>query len=135
MLKQIQLLKQMDAKYRWPVGILAGGLLTGLLQLAVPGTGLLLIVAVLFLLLGPGMAFVRLLRLSDWTVELMLGISLSLVMDTMTAALALYTGLWNPGGVLWGLILVSWLGAGLQILLIRRPITNILSLTLREKLK
>jgi hypothetical protein len=124
-----------DMKYLWPVIIVESGLLTGLLYLEVRESVLMLPAAVFFLLVGPGMAFVRLMRLTDWTVELMLGISLSLVIDALAAAVALYAGLWNPGGVLWGLILLSWVGVGLQLWQTQRASDNAQALSLGENVE
>jgi hypothetical protein len=74
-----------------------------------------LLFSLLFLLLGPGMSLVPLLRISGWTNELMLGIALSLTLDTLFAAAALYAGSWNPAGVLAALIVLSWLGVAMQV--------------------
>lgn len=99
----------------WPIWIFVSGLLCGLLFLFAPGTTLNVLTALLFLFISPGMALVPLLQLSDWMNELMLGIALSLTLDALVAAAALYAGLWHPGGVLGVLIGLSWLGAGLQV--------------------
>jgi hypothetical protein len=99
----------------WPIWIGVTGLLCGLFFQFAPGSTLRLLVALAFLLISPGMAFIPLLNLSDWMNELMLGITLSLVLDGLLAAAALYAGVWNPAGVLWTLIVLSWLGAALQV--------------------
>jgi len=99
----------------WPIWIFVSGLLCGLLYSFAPASTIRLLVAILFLLISPGMALVPLLQLSDRMNELMLGIALSLTMDALLAAAALYAGMWNPGGVLAVLIGLSMLGAGLQV--------------------
>lgn len=98
----------------WPIWISVSGLLCALLYLLAPASPLRMLVSLLFLLTSPGMALVPLLHLSDWMNELMLGIALSLTIDSLIAAAALYAGMWNPDGVLAVLIGLSWMGAGLQ---------------------
>jgi hypothetical protein len=105
----------------WPIWLGVSGLLCGLLFLFAPASPLRLLAAMLFLLISPGMALVPFLQLSDWMNELMLGIALSLTLDTLLAAAALYAGVWNPGAVLWSLIGLSWLGAALQVWQAHRP--------------
>jgi len=105
----------------WPIWVGVSGLLCGLLYLFAPASPLHLLVALLFLLISPGMSLIPFLHLSDWMNELMLGIALSLTLDTLLAAAALYAGIWDPAGVLWVLIGLSWLGAALQVWQARHP--------------
>jgi hypothetical protein len=91
------------------------GLFCGLLYLFAAPSSLRLLFTLLFLLLGPGMSLVPLLGISGWTNELMLGITLSLTLDTLLGAAALYAGSWNPSGVLGALIGLSWLGVAMQV--------------------
>jgi hypothetical protein len=105
----------------WPIWIVVSGLLCGLLYLFAPASTFRLLVALLFLLTGPGMSLIPFLHLSDWMNELMLGIALSLTLDTLFAAAALYAGAWDPAAVLWVLIGLSWVGAALQLWQARRP--------------
>ncbi len=51
-----------------------------------------------FLLLGPGIAWVRLLRLESPLAELTLALAVSLVLATAVAAGMLYAGAWSPKG-------------------------------------
>ncbi|MEA2254281.1 MAG: hypothetical protein QOG35_326 [Solirubrobacteraceae bacterium] len=67
-----------------------------------------------FLLLGPGMAFVPLLRLHDAVAELTLALALSLALDTLVAVTMLYAGAWSPVGSLLALAGLALAGAGLQ---------------------
>ena len=53
-----------------------------------------------FLVLCPGMAFVRLLRLKDAWAEWTLAIALSLAIDALVATFILYVGLWSPTWIL-----------------------------------
>jgi hypothetical protein len=105
----------------WPIWIVVNGLLCGLFYLFAPASSLRLLVALVFLLISPGMSLIPFLHLSDRLNELMLGIALSLTLDALLAAAALYAGVWDPTAVLWVLIGLSWLGAALQVWQTRHP--------------
>lgn len=101
-------------RWTWPVIIVASALGTGLATFrdaaaARPALSL------WFLLICPGMAFVRLLRLNDAIAQLTLAVALSLALDTIVAVAMLYAGLWSPKGILSVVIALSLLGAALQI--------------------
>jgi uncharacterized membrane protein len=53
-----------------------------------------------FVLLLPGTALVRLLRLGDPLLELTLGITLSVALATLAATTALYAGVWSADAIL-----------------------------------
>ena len=71
-------------------------------------------VALWFLLLCPGMALVRLLRVGGVAVELSLAIALSLALDSLVAGVMVYTRTWAPERGLIVLIAISVFGAALQ---------------------
>jgi uncharacterized membrane protein len=73
-----------------------------------------------FLLFCPGMAFVGLLGLDDRLTELILAIALSLTLDTLTAMVMLYIGVWSPLGGLMALAGQSVVGSTLQVALASR---------------
>lgn len=108
-------------KLFWPIWIGISGLLCGLLFLFAPASNMRLLVTLAFLLISPGMSLIPFLHLNDWMNELMLGIALSLTLDALFAAAALYAGVWNPDAVLWVLIVLSWSGAALQVWQARHP--------------
>lgn len=82
------------------VAIAAAGLLTALL-FAVGASGApRVIVAILFLLIGPGLACVRVLRLDDPLLEVTLAVTLSLGLETIVATVLLAMGSWSPGRAL-----------------------------------
>lgn len=103
------------SRWFWPIWVLLTGLFCGLLYSFAAPSSIRLLFSLLFLLLGPGMSLVPLLGISGWTNELMLGITLSLTLDTLLGAAALYAGSWNPTGVLGALIGLSWLGVAMQV--------------------
>ena len=116
----------------WPIWIGVTGLFCGLLYQFAPASPLRFLAALLFLLVSPGMSLIPLLRLSDWMHELMLGIALSLTLEALLAAAALYAGAWHPGAVLWSLIGLSLSGAALQLWQARRTIRKVLPANQKE---
>ena len=68
-----------------------------------------------FLLVCPGMAFVRLLEIADHVVELTLAVALSLALDALTSETMVLARLWSP---LWALLVLAGLsiaGATVQL--------------------
>jgi hypothetical protein len=74
------------------------------------------VIAFWFLLICPGMAFIRLLHLQGWITELTLAIALSLTLDTLVAETMVLNHLWSPQKGLFGLICLSLAGAALQLI-------------------
>lgn len=72
-------------------------------------------VALWFLLICPGMALVRLMRLGDPLTTVALAIALSLALDGIVAGVMIYAHLWAPAWGLALLIAVSCAGAALQL--------------------
>lgn len=68
-----------------------------------------------FLLVCPGMAFVRSLRIHDRIAQWTLAVALSLALDTIVAGVFLYSGRWSPANTLIVLICISFLGVLLQV--------------------
>lgn len=76
-------------------------------------------VVLAFALIGPGMALVRLIRLDEPWVELLLAVVVSLCLAGVVSTATIYAGAWSPQFTLMVLIAVS-LGAVLTDLL-REP--------------
>ncbi len=76
------------------------------------------VIAFWFLLVCPGMALVRLLRLKEALAEWILAIALSLAIEALVAGLMVFTGLWSPGAGLAALVVISLAGALLQLKLV-----------------
>jgi hypothetical protein len=72
-------------------------------------------IAFWFLLVCPGMAYVRLLRLKDSLAEWTIAIALSLALDAAVAGVMLFARAWSPGHGLIALIVISLAGALLQL--------------------
>jgi hypothetical protein len=73
-------------------------------------------VAFWFLLICPGMAFVRLLGIGDRLTELVVAIALSIALDTAVSEAMVLTKRWLPEWGLFVLICMSAAGAALQII-------------------
>jgi heme/copper-type cytochrome/quinol oxidase subunit 4 len=75
-------------------------------------------VAFWFLLICPGMAFVRLLGIRERLTELIVAIALSMALDTAVSETMVLTKRWSPE---WGLVVLigmSAAGAALQIIML-----------------
>lgn len=87
--------------------IAGAGLLTVLLFAAGADGAPRAIAALLFLLIGPGLACVRLLRLDDPLTELALAVAVSLALETIVATALLATGYWSAGAALAALVAIT----------------------------
>jgi uncharacterized membrane protein len=99
----------------WPTLILISALAVGLLTMTSIASPLRPMLALWFLLVCPGMAFVRLLHLRDSLAEWTLAVALSFALDALVVEIMLYSGLWSPKWGLAVLIGLSMAGAILQI--------------------
>jgi hypothetical protein len=99
----------------WPVTILLSAAGIGVLAFAGLESPIRAVIALWFLFVCPGMAFVRLLRIEDALTELTLAVALSLALDGLVAGTMLYAGMWSPQWGLALLICMSAAGAALQI--------------------
>ena len=84
----------------WREVLVASALLAGAVQLTAGHSPLRLAVILWFVLVCPGMAVVRLLRVEDVVTELALAVALSLALAMAAGGVALYSGLWSPGATL-----------------------------------
>lgn len=105
----------MSRKLFWPIMIILSALLAGILVWSDGGGAFRSIILFWFILICPGMAFVRLLQIENVLTEIVLAIALSLVISTLLAEFMVLTHLWSPGVELAILIGISLLGAALQI--------------------
>lgn len=93
----------------WPVLIVLAAGATAVLTFTGALPGVRAFVVLPFLLLCPGMAWVRLLRLESALQELTLAVALSLVLATAVAGAMLYMGAWSPRGSLAVLLAITML--------------------------
>ena len=114
------------APWIWPVVVLVSAAAVALLVLGDRTTPLRPFVALWFLLICPGMAFVRLLRLQDRLIELTLAVALSFAIDGLVSEILLYAGLWSFKLGLIVLIGLALLGIAFDLLMVHHaPVTPV----------
>jgi mannose/fructose/N-acetylgalactosamine-specific phosphotransferase system component IID len=102
--------------YGWPAIIIVSSIGVALAMVGDIEAPVRPLIAFWFLLICPGMAFIRLLHLQEWLTELTLAIALSLTMDTLVAEAMVLNHHWSPQWALFGLICLSLVGAALQVI-------------------
>jgi len=100
---------------RVPLAIGVGALATTGLFIMEAGPPLQGTVAITFLLVGPGLAWVRVLRLGDRAAEWTLAVVASLGIDVAVATTLLTTGLWTPARALATVVMVTIAGSMLEV--------------------
>jgi len=103
------------AVFIWPAVIVLSAVLAALMMLIPEPSPLRAAAAFWFLLVCPGMAFVRLLRLHDALVEVSLAIALSIAIDIIVSETLVVSNSWSPGWALAIIALVSLVGVALQL--------------------
>ena len=105
----------------WAAVVAVAAVVAPALALAGAPAAVRLPVVLVFLLLGPGMAFVPLLGLGDPVAELTVAVGISLAVD-LTVALAMhYAGAWSPPATLVVVAALALGGAALQLAKEARP--------------
>ena len=105
----------------WPAIIALSGVATAALAFTESLSPLRAVVALWFLVICPGMAFVQLLRLRDVLVEIAIAVALSLAIDTIVASVMLYAGAWSSPRQLAIVLGITVLGLVLWLIRIRFP--------------
>jgi hypothetical protein len=102
-------------RWLWPamLAFSAGG--AGVLGLADVHTPARATMTLWFLLVCPGMAYVRLLRVRSYLYTWSLAVALSLALDSLVAETMLYVGVWSPTWGLAILIGLSLVGLALEL--------------------
>jgi hypothetical protein len=98
----------------WAAVVAVAAVVAPALALAGAPAAVRLPVVLVFLLLGPGMAFVPLLDLGDPVAELTVAVGISLAVDLAVALAMLYAGAWSPPATLVVLAAFALGGAALQ---------------------
>lgn len=101
----------MTSETRVPLVIAAGALVTTGLFVTEAGPPLQSAAAITFLLVGPGLAWVRLARLGDRMTEWTVAVVASLGIAVAVATALLTTGLWTPGRALGVIVGVTIIGS------------------------
>ena len=101
--------------WSWSAVIMLSAVAAGLASLAPSGHPVRVLVESWFLLVCPGLALVRLLRLDDRLAEWCMALALSLALDALWPDALVYTGLWSTEWALAGLIGLTLGAAGLGL--------------------
>jgi uncharacterized membrane protein len=86
----------MNNRSFWPIVFVAGAVTAPAISLALPHSPVRSVIVLAFLLVCPGMAVVRPLRLATGTTKLLLAVLVSLAIETALALVMLYAHLWSP---------------------------------------
>ncbi len=99
----------------WPLIILFSAIVAGLMAGSSHQALIRVLFTFWFLLVCPGMAFVRLFRFKEKLAEWVLAISLSIVIDVIVSEIAVLNSWWSLQGMVDVLAGVSVIGASIQV--------------------
>ncbi len=102
-------------RFIWPLVIVCSGFAAALMAGSSLQTPLRVLFTFWFLLVCPGMAFVRLFRFKDKLAEWVLAIALSIALDVIVSEIAVLNGWWSLQGMVDVLAGLSILGAVIQV--------------------
>jgi hypothetical protein len=108
------------SRWTWLAMVVAGCLAVLLANFWMEPGPLRVLVALSFLLVVPGMVFVRLCGLGDGLTGLVLAVALSVTFETGATLAMVYARAWHPNLLLLALCSTSFLGAVLEVAF-RRP--------------
>jgi hypothetical protein len=119
----------------WLITIALSILSLGGAVLAGEPSPLRLLLTLWFLLVCPGVAWIRLLRLGDQWVTLTIGVALSIALDIIVSGAMMYAGLWNPEGSLVVLIGITGVAVAIDVSMAlreraRRPVHSAVGATM-----
>ena len=110
----------MRASWLWPLIISTSGIVLMVLVLSNVQSPARVVIAVGFLMVCPGMAFVRLLDIGQSLIEWTLAVGLSIALVTLVAGVMIYAGVYTVERTLLLMILVTTIGVVLQIIALIR---------------
>ncbi len=105
----------MSTKLRWPILIILSAIIAGIFAWANSGSPLRPILLFLFMMFIPGLAFTRLFNFGSILTEIVLAVALSFGISTVLAEFMVFAHLWSPNAGLGILVVISVIGALLQI--------------------
>lgn len=112
----------MSNKLIWPIITILAALLAGIFAWTNSSGPLRSIILFLYIVLVPGLAFTRLFNFRDILTEVVLAVALSLAAGTILAELMIFSHLWSPDAGLGIMVILSIIGAILQIYKLRRTV-------------
>lgn len=99
----------------WPAIIVVSAIVSAATMVTGSGSPFRVVSGFVFLLVGPGMAWVPLLRIRDALIELTLGIALSIGLGVTVGQAMVYFRIWSPEWGLLALVCLSAVGIDLQL--------------------
>ncbi len=102
-------------RFAWPVACTALGLLAVILVLAGAGAIIRVPVVLGFLLVCPGLAIVRLLRISDPATMWSVAVALSIAIDGLVSLVQAYSGHWNPTVALLAIAAITLAAVAIEV--------------------
>jgi hypothetical protein len=109
-------MKTMKHSLGWPLIIAGTGIIVLLMAAADLVSPLRPILVFGFLLVCPGMAYIRLLHLHDRFTEFILAVALSLVIDTLVSEMLVLMKFWSPASSVLVIVILSIAGVALQLI-------------------
>jgi hypothetical protein len=108
----------------WPIIIVAAGIAVVLIVMADLASPLRPLLVFGYLLVCPGMAYIRLLHLQDRFAEFVLAVALSLAIDTLVSEMLVLMRIWSLAGGVIAIVTVSIAGVVLQLIAARRSLVG-----------
>ncbi len=99
----------------WPIIIIVSAIGAGVAAFLDIGAPIQTVIGFWFLLICPGMAYVRLLEIKEFFTELVLAVTLSIAINTIVSQVLVFANLWSPMAGLLVLIDISSVGCILQV--------------------
>jgi hypothetical protein len=112
----------MNRGFAWPLVLVAATVLMGVLIKIEPGNDLRVAAAFLYLLICPGMAFVRLLNLSSRLMEWVLAVAASITLDLIISEILVLIHQWSPTAAFFAIGLFCVAGGMAQVIFPRQGI-------------
>jgi hypothetical protein len=104
-----------------PIVIVAVAVAATVLVFAAPGSSARPYIVLVFALVCPGMAVVRLFRLDEPLLELAIAIALSIGVELLVSTAMVYLGVWSPKTLFAALVVVAIGGATVEVARSRQP--------------
>ena len=101
----------------WPLVVAMSAILAGAVYFPNTQSPARALIALWFVFIGPGGAFVPLLGLREPAMEAALTVAMSLVFDALVTGTMLYAGQWSVGTELEALVVVTLVGVVLQLVI------------------
>jgi uncharacterized membrane protein len=103
-------------RWAWPAVVVASAVAMVLLTFKMGDSPLRPFVALWFLLVCPGVTLAGMVGIPDGLTRFVLGVAISVALETVAGLAMAYAGVWRPGLLLAGLVLFCVVAGGYQLL-------------------